>query len=231
VTDPVLAISLYVVFVFSVTLHEAAHAFVAMRGGDLTAYHGGQVSLSPLPHMRREPFGMLVLPILSVIVSGWPFGYASAPYDPVWADAHPRRAAWMALAGPAANCLLVLVAGVALRAGLDGGFFAAPESVFFSQVVVSEGSGLASSAALLLSVFFSMNLLLAVLNLIPVPPLDGAGALPLVLSDESARRFRELGQSGFVWIGILLAWQVVDWIFQPIFLLLVNALHPDAHYG
>ncbi|HXK22552.1 MAG TPA: site-2 protease family protein [Myxococcota bacterium] len=230
-TDPALAISYYVVFVFSVTLHEAAHAFVALRGGDPTAYHGGQVSLSPLPHMRREPFGMVVLPILSVIVSGWPFGYASAPYDPAWADAHPRRAAWMALAGPGANALLVLLSWLAIRAGLAGGLFQAPESISFSRVAISEVSPLAESGALLLSTFFSMNLLLAILNLIPVPPLDGAGALPLLLSPEATRRYRALSRSGFAIFGILLAWRLLDVLFDPIFLTLVNALHPDAHYG
>jgi Zn-dependent protease len=230
-TDPALAISYYVVFVFSVTLHEAAHAFVALRVGDPTAYHGGQVSLSPLPHMRREPFGMVVLPILGVIVSGWPIGYASAPYDPVWADAHPRRAAWMALAGPAANALLVLVSWLAIRGGLATGLFDSPESISFSRVAISEVSPLAESGALLLSVFFSMNLLLAILNLIPVPPLDGAGALPLVLSPEAARRYQALSRSGFAVFGILLAWRLLDVLFEPIFLTLVNALHPDAHYG
>ena len=91
-SDPAEALVFYVVFVFSVTFHEAAHAYVAMRGGDLTAYHGGQVSLSPLPHMRREPIGMLVLPIVTTLWSGMPFGFASAPYDPAWAERHPRRA-------------------------------------------------------------------------------------------------------------------------------------------
>jgi Zn-dependent protease len=231
VTDPALALSYYVVFVFSVTLHEAAHAFAAMRGGDLTAYHGGQVSLSPLPHMRREPFGMLVLPLITVVLSGWPFGYASAPYDPRWAEAHPRRAAWMALAGPGANLLLVLVAALALRGGLELGVFQSPASVSFDEVAESRVSDLASSAALLLSVFFSMNLLLALLNLIPVPPLDGAGALPLVLSARATARYRELANSGFAIFGILLAWRLIDVIFHPVFLLLVNALHPHAHYG
>src|SRR5215217_6143925 len=97
------AIIYYIVFLFSTTLHEAAHAWAAKRGGDLTAYHGGQVSLSPVPHIRREPFGMLVLPLASSLLTGWPFGYASAPYDREWARREPRKAAWMALAGPAAN--------------------------------------------------------------------------------------------------------------------------------
>jgi Zn-dependent protease len=220
------------VFVFSVTLHEAAHAWAALRGGDPTAYHGGQVSLSPLPHMRREPIGMVLLPIPTVIVSGWPFGYASAPYDPAWAARYPRRAAWMALAGPAANLAIMAVAALVLRVGLGRGVFLPPESVFFSQIVVSNSSELASAGGMLLSVLFSMNLLLAVLNLIPVPPLDGAGALGLVLPEDTARRYQDfVTGSGLGIIGIVIAWQLVDEIFHPIFLLLVNWLHPASHYG
>src|SRR6185503_4111775 len=103
----------YVAFLFSATAHEAAHAWAAKLGGDLTAYHGGQVSLDPRPHIRREPVGMVVLPILSTILSGWPLGFASAPYDPHWALRHPRRAGWMAVAGPAANILIATACVVA----------------------------------------------------------------------------------------------------------------------
>ena len=73
------ALVYYVVFLFSTTLHEAAHAWVALRGGDPTAYAGGQVSLDPRPHIRREPMGLVVLPLVFVILSGWPLGFASAP--------------------------------------------------------------------------------------------------------------------------------------------------------
>ena len=95
-------LTFYVVFLFSTTLHEAAHAWAAKLGGDLTAYHGGQVSLDPLPHIRREPFGMVILPLLTALTMGFPIGFASAPYDPEWAQKYPKRSAWMALAGPAA---------------------------------------------------------------------------------------------------------------------------------
>ena len=83
------ALVYYVAFLLSTTLHEAAHAWAAARGGDLTAYHGGQVSLDPIPHIRREPFGMLILPLVSALATGFPFGYASAPFDPQWALRHP----------------------------------------------------------------------------------------------------------------------------------------------
>ena len=88
----------FVVFLLSTTLHEAAHALVALRGGDPTAYLGGQVSLSPVPHIRREPLGMLVVPLLMTVLNGWAVGWASTPYDPLWASRHPRRAASMAAA-------------------------------------------------------------------------------------------------------------------------------------
>ena len=66
------AVVWYVAFVFSVTLHEASHALAAMWGGDATAYEGGQVTLDPIPHMRRSPFGMIVFPIVTLVLSGWP---------------------------------------------------------------------------------------------------------------------------------------------------------------
>ena len=97
-----------IVFVVSITAHEAAHALAAYVGGDPTAYQGGQVSLNPLPHMRREPFGMVLAPLLSTFTIGFPIGWASTPYDPLWEERHPRRAAWMAAAGPAANLALAV---------------------------------------------------------------------------------------------------------------------------
>src|SRR4029079_6609186 len=110
----VLGLLWFVVFLFSTTLHHAGHAFAAYRLGDPTAYHGGQVSLSPFPHMQREPFGMVLVPIISFLLSRgtWMMGWAGAPYDPLWAHRHPRRAALMALAGPLANLSLVLASGL-----------------------------------------------------------------------------------------------------------------------
>src|SRR5437870_9906314 len=105
----------FAAFLFSTTVHEAAHALAALRGGDPTAYLGGQVSLSPLPHIRREPIGMLVVPILTAFTNGWALGWASTPYDPYWAARHPRRGAAMAAAGPAGNLLIALLALLGLR--------------------------------------------------------------------------------------------------------------------
>lgn len=222
----------YLVFLFAVTLHEAAHAWAAKLGGDLTAYYGGQVSLDPIPHIRREPFGMVVLPILSVILTGWPFGYASAPYDPNWARRHPKRAGWMALAGPGANLLLVIVAAAVILVGLKTSYFVAPDSVFFSQVTAGAQAGTAGAIAFVVSVFFSLNLVLLVLNLIPVPPLDGYGALALILPASAVEAYQEFSRQPMIgWVGILVAWRVFGYLYQPLFLFAVNLLYPAAQYG
>ena len=85
---------------------------------------------------------MVVLPLISVVLSGWPFGFASAPYDPRWAMRYPKRAAWMALAGPAGNLVLVVGAVLAIRVGSSAGVFAAPSAVSFDQVVAAPAGGL-----------------------------------------------------------------------------------------
>lgn len=226
------AFTYYAVFLFSVTIHEAAHAWAALRGGDPTAYLGGQVSLDPRPHIRREPMGMLWLPLISVFVSGWPMGFASAPYDPVWARRHPKRAAWMALAGPGANLVLVLLAFAVLRAGAAAGVFFPPDRVGFDRLASTDAGAAWSALALFLSVLLSLNLVLLVLNLFPVPPLDGSGALPLLLSDRASARYQE-----FIWnnrglgiFGILIAWGLFSVVFDPVFLFVVNLLYPGAGY-
>src|SRR5580765_940765 len=182
----------YVIFLFATTLHEAAHAWAALRLGDATAYRGGQVSLDPCPHIRREPVGMVLLPIVSLLVTGWPLGWASAPYDGDWADRWPRRTGLMALAGPGANLLLVAVAAAGIRAGMSLGAFQAPAQVRMSIVTSAVSAGFPYCLARTLSMMFSLNLVLAVFNLLPLPPLDGSAAIALFTSDDVARRLREL---------------------------------------
>ena len=123
----------FVAFLFSTTVHEAMHALAALRGGDPTAYHGGQVTLSPIPHIKREPIGMLVVPLLTALTQGWAIGWASTPYDPYWAARYPKRAALMAAAGPAGNLAVAFVAFVVIKIGLASGWFIPPDTVNFNQ--------------------------------------------------------------------------------------------------
>lgn len=222
----------YAVLLFSLTCHEAAHAWAAMRLGDETAYHGGQVSLDPRPHIRREPFGTVVVPLLFYATGGWMIGWASTPYDPRWAYTHPRRAGWMSLAGPAANLVLVALAAVAIRAGLALDLFTPPDSVSFGHITAAVAGGAGQAAATLVSIVFTLNLLLAVFNLLPLPPLDGSGAVALLVDADTARRFQEiLGQPGFSILGILAAWLLIGPLFGPIHLAALNLLYPGVTYG
>jgi len=231
--DLINGLAYYVIFIFSATLHEAAHAWAAKRGGDLTAYHGGQVSIAPLPHIQREPVGMVVLPLISLVISGWPIGFASAPYDPHWAERYPKRAALMALAGPAANLLVVVASGVLLNIGFQQGVFFAPDSIRFGEIAGSESAGLWSGAAFLLGALFCQNLLLFVFNMLPLPPLDGSGAMPLLLKERTALIYQQfiMANPALAWLGLFFAWQVFGTLYHPIFLKAVSLLYPDVYYS
>lgn len=220
----------FVAFLFSTTVHEAMHAWVAWRGGDPTAYHGGQVSLSPIPHIKREPIGMLVVPLLTSLTNGWAIGWASAPYDPYWAARHPQRAALMAAAGPAGNFALAAIAFVLLKTGLAAGLFTAPASASFSSVVVGVDGPTAIST--LLSVFLMLNVLLGTFNLLPLPPLDGGAVLSAFLPDEPRQKLRELTSSGAAsLLGLVIAWKVFGYLSGPIFSVVLAVLHPALNYG
>jgi Zn-dependent protease len=192
----------YVVFLFSTTCHEAAHALVAKLGGDETAALGGQVTLNPIPHIRRSPYGMVVFPILSFLFFGGMIGFASAPYDPNWERRHPHRAALMALAGPATNFTLMLLGALGLRMGAAFHWFAADSHSFVVQ---------------LLFALFSLNLLLGVFNLLPVPPLDGSSVIMLGMSENTANRYISTIRSGpYAMPGILLGIIIFNYIFPTI---------------
>ncbi|MGD8377503.1 MAG: site-2 protease family protein [Acidobacteriota bacterium] len=225
----------YVVFLFSLTIHEGAHALAAHLGGDDTAYHGGQVSLNPLPHIRQEPFGTLLLPVLSYLAFGWVMGWASTPIDALWARRHPRRAALMSLAGPAANLLLAIGAFAIARTLLAGGVLAAPDRADFDQVVRAAGSspsGAAVALAAVLSMALVLNTLLAAFNLIPVPPLDGSGVLEGLLPERAADRFRDwVAAPGTRWIGLLVVWFGFGRLVGPLFRQILRVLHPGVAYG
>jgi Zn-dependent protease len=195
------AVLWFVTFVVSVTVHEAAHALFAMLGGDRTAYYAGQVTLNPIPHMQREPFGMVILPLLSLYLSKGTmcFGFAHAPIDPVWAWHHPRKAAVMSAAGPAANVLLAAIAFAVLW------FVGRPEDNTADAIHRIAGT------------FLLLNLLLAIFNLIPLPPLDGAGVVsgvfPRLRGTYDA--IQRIPYSGIVIFVLLI--QVLPYLFWPVF--------------
>lgn len=212
-------------FLLSLTCHEAAHALAGRFGGDSTA--AAQVTLDPLPHIRREPFGTLVVPILSFFLQGggWMIGWASAPYDPTWANRHPRRAAAMAAAGPAANFGLSLLSALAIRVGIASGYFTLPSGGITLETLAVAPSGVAEGLAIFLSVLFSINLILGCFNLIPVPPLDGYAIVPLVLNDRMRDKWFGLFSGGGALMGLIIAWVLFDRLMPPVFRTAIGLLY------
>ena len=206
-----------IVFVISVTAHEAAHALAAWLGGDPTAYQGGQVSLNPLPHMQREPMGMVLIPLITTFTNGWPMGWASTPYDPFWAERHPRRAAWMAAAGPGANLALALAALLFLKIGLATGLFLELDWVKPSRLVAGDVDWI-DGMGRFTSMMLYLNTVLCILNLMPLPPLDGASVVTLFLPERLAHRVNDLvKQPGFAMVGLLVVWFGFGPLIRPIF--------------
>lgn len=221
----------YGVLLASTVMHEAAHAFAAWRLGDRTAYELGQVTLDPIVHIRRSPFGLVVLPIISFFLMGFMIGWASTSYDPYWAIHNRRKAGLMALAGPMANLALVLVAGVTIRLCIAAGWFEVPAAISFTRVAQGSSAGLSSSIAVAVSILFTLNLILMVFNLIPLPPLDGSAVLTLFLSDSAAERYnRLLYNPSFAIFGLVIAWQVFGAVIEPFHRIAVNLLYPGAGF-
>jgi len=192
----------YVVFLFSTTCHEASHALAAKLGGDDTAALGGQLTLNPVPHIRREPLGMVVIPIMAFLFTQQVIGWASAPFNPDWERRHPRRSAWMALAGPAANFTLMFLAVILIHVGRRLDWFS---------------DGRPGLPAMVLIIFYELNLLLGVFNLLPVPPLDGSTGILLFMSESAARSYLGwLRTSPYRLLGLLAAFYGFRYIYEPI---------------
>lgn len=217
----------YAVFLFSLVVHEASHAWASLKLGDDTAYEGGQVTLDPRPHMQREPLGTILVPLVSYFLNGWMMGWASAPYDPRWAMNNPRASGLVSLAGPLANLGVVIACAIIIRAGVLVGIFHPPDYMNFMTIVSANQDGIAQSAALMLSILFSLNVLLFAFNLLPFPPLDGSGILTLFFrNEESAVKYMEFINNPTLYLlGIFAAWHLFGYIFYPIHTVLVNGLY------
>lgn len=220
----------FVVFVFSTTFHEFGHAALAYLGGDKTAYEGGQVSLDPMPHIRREPFGMVVLPIISMFFMGWMLGYASAPYNPRWAERNPKKYALMSAAGPLANFFLAAVAFFGIWALVSADVLrltivGAP----IDMIAIAATGDMTSPLAMVgqgLSVLLGLNVLLGLFNLLPLPPLDGASVVEGLWPRSAGAFYQRMRSSpGMGFLSFIIAIYVFQYVGGPLMRLTIGALH------
>jgi Zn-dependent protease len=220
----------YLVFLFSTTFHEFSHAFLAYKGGDLTAYETGHVTLDPMPHIRRSPLGMVFVPIISYLQLGWMVGFASVPFNSEWGKQNPRRQALMSLAGPMANLFLAAVALAAMRGLLAAHVFQyAAQGGNAHYVEVAGGSGARSplsALAFALGVMLKLNVVLFLFNLIPIPPLDGAGVLSGLFPQQFGSLYARMRQMpAFEFLGLLIAWRVFPYLAAPAFQAVLGLLY------
>jgi Zn-dependent protease len=156
---------------FSISFHESAHAWVALKFGDTTARDLGRISLNPLRHI--DPFGTVLLPLLGLFLGGGIFGYAKPTPVNLRNTRRPRLANfWVSLAGPGSNAIAV-AGSVLLLLGIAR---ISPSTV----LAVFQGGtepGILAPVAFVLLQLIVINLILGLFNLIPIPPLDGSGIL------------------------------------------------------
>jgi len=209
----------YVVLIFSMTVHEAAHAWWAKRNGDVTAYLGGQVSLDPTPHIRREPMGMIFIPLITYALNGWMMGWASAPLSMQWVLNNPRRAAAVSLAGPLSNLAVAVTVAVLIR------FLVGTGTISPGSLSGMGGSGVELGLGYVLWSFFFLNTVLFVFNMLPIPPLDGSSAIGLLLDEDTAYRLQTtIRQPMIAMMGFLFFFMIGGRLASPLIGALLSLL-------
>ncbi|AUL48017.1 peptidase M50 [Bordetella trematum] len=191
--------------IFAITLHEAAHGYVARLFGDPTAQQAGRVTLNPIKHI--DPVGTILVPVVILLTSkllgggGLLFGWAK----PVPVDfgrlRHPKRdMLWVALAGPASNLVMAILWALALRLSLEAGV----QEAFWFEV---------GRAGVM------VNLVLMALNLLPILPLDGGRVLFSLLPHRLAWQYSRIEPYGLMIVLLLLVTDVLWVLMEPIFAL------------
>ena len=206
-----LGLTTYVVLLFSLSVHESAHGWMAWKLGDETAMRLGRVSLNPIVHI--DPIGTLLFPLIQIFTSVPLIGWAKpTPYNPAnfRRDVTMRKGHMLvAAAGPVSNFLLALVFTGVLFVLMRGGFVQSRDSFLLNLAVLG----------------IQLNVVLALFNLVPIPPLDGSKVASFGLRGELGDRYdRIMGPYGFIILMLLLMSGVLGYVLAPIQSLILHVL-------
>ena len=207
-----LGLTIYVVLLFSLSVHESAHAWMAWKLGDDTAKRLGRVSLNPIVHM--DPIGTLLFPIIQIFTSVPLLGWAKpTPYNPAnfRRDVSLRKGHMLvAAAGPVSNFLLALVFTGVLVLLIRTGLVQTAESFPVTLALLG----------------IQLNVVLALFNLVPIPPLDGSKVASYGLPGDLGDRYdRVVGPYGFIILMLLLMSGALSYVVRPISNLILTVLY------
>jgi Zn-dependent protease len=183
--------------IFAITLHEAAHGYVARHFGDPTAYMLGRVTLNPLKHI--DPIGTILVPLVSLFLGGILFGWAKPVPVNFGQLRNPKKdMLWVAAAGPAANLAMIILWAIVARAA-----GAIPDNPFSEPMALMGQAGIV------------INAVLMVLNLVPLPPLDGGRIAVSLLPMPWAGYLAKVEPYGFIILIALLLTGVLNMLIGP----------------
>jgi Zn-dependent protease len=182
-----------IVMLFAVILHECSHGWVALQCGDPTAKMAGRLTLNPFKHI--DPLGTIIVPMVLRLLGITPIGWAKPVPVNFGLLRNPKRdMIWVALAGPVMNLFLAVMCSILLKFSMGSEFLVR----LFSLGII-------------------INLLLAVFNLTPVPPLDGSRIVMGVLPDRWARKYRQIEPFGIIILLILINTGILNYVWSVIF--------------
>lgn len=213
----------YFMFLISIIVHEATHSIVASILGDKTAQMKGLASINPIPHIKREIIGMLVVPIISFIKFGFVIGWGSSPFNLKWATNYHRRLALLMLSGPLSNLCILFTASCLIYYCIHNGIFYKPTILSYTLVAFSSKYML---LAYILSITFSINLILLFLNILPLPTLDGSSLILFFIKKNKAIKMINIFfNKKLQWISLAISIILYIIIFRNFHEILVNFLY------
>lgn len=207
----------FVIFLFSLSVHESAHAWTSERFGDDLGRSLGRITLNPIAHI--DPFGTILFPLVGLLSGGFMFGWAKpVPVNPLnWTEKNKANF-WVSAAGPISNVFLAIIFFILYKLAIVTNLFemgnASGPYAIWEPIETLLGRGI------------QLNIVLAIFNLVPIPPLDGSGVLESILPDDARSGYEQIKPYGWILLIALLVSGVLGYVIRPVIMIvryLLNA--------